>query len=707
MMAATAVIWLLVLAWQAESAEGAGRWVVVLRLFAQRLRILAVALAWVLAVLGIGCEVGGLVLPDVARGERWLFRAGLGVGVSAVLILVVGALGEFWAIWGLWGLGITALARRIWAERRELREALGTRLALEGWEWLWVLVSVVVLILALISVFLPPLAYDVLEYHLGVPARYLEAGRIGGLASNVYSNFPLTAQMHYLVGLATLSKVEGGCFAKLLNVFFSAIAGLGVAALALACFRKRRVALLALAIFATTGWFLVLACAVAYVEPFLVALTVLAILALVRGVEAGPAGTRRLIVAGLLVGFACGTKYPAVLFLAVPAVAYLAFRSLVAPSSGKLVVARASVFAVAAVLAFSPWLLKNLLVTGNPVFPLLQGLFDGGGWGAAAQARWEQAHPLGISQAGRLLGQLGQVLFRTDHELPALIFSPAAFVFIPLLHFFRERRGLVLHLVGYVILCVLVWLLFTHRILRFLVPAAAVATALSAGAVEALKRERLRTLLRVAAALLMGMSLFMAWPFLPKVWAADLSRPAEFFQPYLRIYPYPACTFAEALPAGERMLSVGEARSFYFGPNVHTETVFDPKLLDALLADDPQPGELARRLKQRGFAYIFLNWWELSRLQATYAYQYGGRRHAGYSEGVNSTLLDRLEAGGHITPVRGWGPSVYTVETPEGWRYPPLDEPPLPGVETRDEAVIAFHPAVYMIYRIEGRTPDD
>ena len=53
MMAATAVIWLLVLAWQAESAEGAGRWVVVLRLCVQRLRILAVALAWVLAVLGI------------------------------------------------------------------------------------------------------------------------------------------------------------------------------------------------------------------------------------------------------------------------------------------------------------------------------------------------------------------------------------------------------------------------------------------------------------------------------------------------------------------------------------------------------------------------------------------------------------------------------------------------------------------------------
>ena len=308
LIAATAIIWLTVLAWQAEPAEGVSRWAVVLGLFVQRLRILAVAAAWVLAVLGIGCEAGSLVLPNVPRGERWLFRAGLGVGAMGVLILVVGALGAFWAIWVLWVLGFGALARRIWAEWREVREALGARLALEGWEWLWVLVSVVTLIVALLSMFLPPLDYDVLEYHLGVPARYLEAGRIVGLATNVYSNFPLTAEMHYLVGLAVLGKVEGGCFAKLFNIFCSLVAALGVLALARELFGSRRAALLALAVFATTGWLLVLACVKAYVEPALTAFTVLALLAFVRWTQGGSTGRRGLLFAGLLVGFACGTK---------------------------------------------------------------------------------------------------------------------------------------------------------------------------------------------------------------------------------------------------------------------------------------------------------------------------------------------------------------------------------------------------------------
>ena len=361
----------------------------------------------------------------------------------------------------------------------------------------------------------------------------------------------------------------------------------------------------------------------------------------------------------------------------------------------------AALFVVLVLAAFSPWLIKNVFVTGNPVFPLLQGLFDGGGWDGAARARWSQAHPPGIAEPGRLAGQLRD-LFLGGGELPALILSPAAFVFLPLVLFVRKRRRLALTLLGYVALCLGLWLLFTHRIQRFLVPTLAVSVALSAGGAESLQSEGLRRVLRGLTAFLLALSLFMTWPYIPRLWAEDLRRQGV---SYLGVSP--VWYFAELLPPGERMLSVGEARSLYFGPNVHTETVFDPKLLDGLLADDPEPEELARRLKERGFAYIFVNWWELSRLQATYAYEYGGRRHAGYSERITSTLFQRLEDAGAITAARAWGPSVYTVETPEGWRYPPPTKPALGGAGIGDEAVVAFHPAVYEVYRIEGHGSDD
>lgn len=697
---AAVAIWVVVLAWQAEPA-GASRWALVWGLLLQRLGIVAVGLGWMLAVVGVGWEVGAVVVREGApAGERWLFRAGLGLGVSAVVVLVAGSLAAFWVVWVLWALGLAALVRRGWPRRAPLGEALARRLSLGPWEWLWVLVSVVVFILALMSVFVPALAYDTLEYHLGVPARYLEAGRIVGLPGNVYSNFPLTAEMHYLVGLLVLGRVEAGALAKLFNLFSSVLAGLGVWALAHRVFGSRRVGLLALAIFATTGWFLVLAGGVVYVEPMLVAFTVLAVLALVcwRGAESGTWG---LALAGLLAGFASGTKYPAVLFLVLPAAGYLALRAVVGGRGGRRALGQVGVFVGATLLAFSPWLIKNLVIAGNPVFPLLQGLLGGGGWDGPARARWAQAHPLGISQAATLLGELRGLLFRTDHELPALIFSPAAFIFVPLVAFAKKRgRGVGL-LIGYVLLWVGLWLLFTHRIVRFLVPALAISVVLSAGGVEAVSTERLRALVRGAVVVLMGVSLAMARPFISTVWAVDLSRPEVFFERYPGIFPYPVSTFARGLGPGERMLAVGEARNYYFGPNVHTETVFDPKLLDRLLADDPEPEALARRLRRRGFTYLFVNWWELSRLQSTYAYEYGGGRRAGYSQRINSRLFDRLEQAGVLTLVRAFGPPLYTVESPQGWLYPPPSKPSLGDMEAGEEVTIAFHPASYMIYRIE------
>ena len=717
---ATAVIWFILLAWQAEPTASARRWMLVPLLFAQRLRILGAVVAWVLATLGFGAEVGALVIPqEVAGWQRWLFRGGLGIGVTALLVLGLGALGAFWVLWPLWVVGVAALLRRVWKERVGLRSARGVRPQLRGFEWVWVLAGVLALIVALLSAFLPPLDYDVLEYHLGVPARYLEAGCIAGLPTNVYSNFPLTVEMHYLIGLAVLGKVNGGCFAQLFNVAASVAAGLAVAALAWELFKQRAAALLALALFATTGWFLVLASSKQYVEPTLTLLTVLAVLAFFRGVEAGRTEVRWLVLAGLLTGFACSAKYPAALFLAAPLTAWLGARWLTRREASGRGLASLLLFTGALLLALSPWLIKNLLVTGNPVFPLLQGAFDGGGWGGLERARWEQAHALGISEPAEWLRDL-QDLLEGEGELPALILSGGAFAFVPLLLFGQRRRPATLAFVGYVVLCLALWVVFTHRIQRFLVPTLAVAVTLSAGGVEGLRTEGLRRLLRVLVTVLMAASIFGAWPWLNRLWALDLSRPEPFLKERLSIYPsasvpsirewgsiYRACEFARALPPGERLLSVGEARSFYFGPNVRTGTVFDRKLLDELLADDPQPKELARRLEQQGFHYVFVNWWELSRLQSTYAYDYGGREHAGYSERIDAKLFSGLEAAGAITAVRSWGPPVYTVEMPTGWRYPPLTERELGATEVPAGAQVSFHPALYVIYRIGGQVSGD
>ncbi|MCD5390694.1 hypothetical protein LR007_02375 [candidate division NPL-UPA2 bacterium] len=98
--------------------------------------------------------------------------------------------------------------------------------------------------IALIGALTPPLNYDTLSYHLGVPKIYIRNHRIMYLPHQVYSNFPFTLQMLYTLSLL----LKGDILAKLIHLSFGLLT-VG----AIYCFSRRyfsqKIALLAAAIF--------------------------------------------------------------------------------------------------------------------------------------------------------------------------------------------------------------------------------------------------------------------------------------------------------------------------------------------------------------------------------------------------------------------------------------------------------------------------
>ncbi len=144
---------------------------------------------------------------------RWqlVLAAGLGLGALSLLVLGLGALGVLHrAVWisllilfglgGLWrGFALLRLHGTVADE-----DADGDG---DGWmRWLWLGV-IGFGGLALLAGTIPPgilwpaegNGYDVLEYHLGVPREYFEAGCISYLSHNIYSNFPFNVEMLYLL----------------------------------------------------------------------------------------------------------------------------------------------------------------------------------------------------------------------------------------------------------------------------------------------------------------------------------------------------------------------------------------------------------------------------------------------------------------------------------------------------------------------------
>jgi len=216
-------------------------------------------------------------------------------------------------------------------------------------------------------VLVPNRAFDALAYHLEVPARFLEAGRLVSIPENLYSNVPLLTEMLYGGALGVCGVDLAGMVGWL---FF-----LLTLALVWAWGRRRAgesgaawaVALLALT---PVGLVEVTACGSDWSAAFY---TLAAVFLLSR--EGGPA-----FLAGAMAGLAAGCKHPALgLAIVTPALAL----SLEAIAHRRpLPRARLGAFLATALLVASPWYLKNWAFTGDPLYPLLSNL--GGGKGPAS-----------------------------------------------------------------------------------------------------------------------------------------------------------------------------------------------------------------------------------------------------------------------------------------------------------------------------------
>lgn len=343
---------------------------------------------WHLAVaVGLAVTAGGLgtlILPGARLHPMacLALQAALGFGLLGLGVLAVGSLIGLpaWLPWAALVFLVALLRRSIgvwlrqWGALRAFwRESgpLGRTIA-----GLLVIIFVVTLGVALA----PPLHFDSLVYHLAMPAAYLRAGRIGDLPWIVMSGMPQTAELLYTWAMA----LGGAPAAVTLGWMFGVLAVVGLMGSLRQAFDTRAAWVGSAALLAgfTPAWLL----AGGYVDwlVFLLAVGVIAWLA-----EFARQGERRSIwLAGLFTGLAVGSKYTSgVLALAaLITLTWLVWRRrvrwlpVIVP------------YGLAALAAALPWLLKNLLITGNPFYPFF---FSGGAMSAVRLQVYQHLPPWG------------------------------------------------------------------------------------------------------------------------------------------------------------------------------------------------------------------------------------------------------------------------------------------------------------------------
>ena len=306
-----------------------------------------------LAAAGSGRRLVGALGGAFDESEKTVAGATLGLGVLALGTFALAAAGrlESWAASALLGF----LLIFGWSEVRPALDAVadGGRRALAR-PWLCVLIGLP-LLFTLWACLVPPHQYDSLVYHLALPQEYLRAGRLYAPAGIVYAHFPQNGEM-----LFTLALDMGSDLLAQMYVWLATALTVGW----LLTFGRRITGAAPwAAVLIATHTAVLLMSSTTYVEPLVMLWMTGALLAFEASEEGRERGT--LILSAIFMGLALGTKYYAGL-LAVLLVLRLARRDRLK---------NAVLFAAVAGAVFAPWLVKNWIFVGNPVFPFLYKFF--------------------------------------------------------------------------------------------------------------------------------------------------------------------------------------------------------------------------------------------------------------------------------------------------------------------------------------------
>jgi hypothetical protein len=543
-----------------------------------------------------------------------LFALAIGLWILAVLTVVVGAV-------SIAKVPYVFLTLACWLSpvpRKFLGDFFVSTERTDGWGKWMIACLVLAATLNLAGALAPPFEYDELEYHLGALADYQRAGHIVFLPHNFYSNMPQLTEMLYLLARTTTSDIA----AKLVHWSFGVLGALAVYGLAQRLWSKA-VGLTAAVLFYCVPFVQDLG-QTARIDLATAYFTTLAFGALVLWMEDEKGDFVWL--SALCAGAAAATKWPAIPIVLLPAALMVVFR--------RRSFLLAGAFCLLAVMMVAPWLVKNWLLAGNPVYPFLNTWFPSPHWSTSQAMMLSQRHsPWEWNEAWQFFALVWNYSFVEVGAVPLLLMTTPLLLLLPRVEPAAKRMGWLFAGAYTSWFCCFS---FTFRPWRFLFPAFGVAAVAAALAMEKLGRD---TVARIALRGSVGIVVAISLASLAMNDLVDTEDPGQ-MPPQLSFARHalgqfsrdefiarmgngvlePVIWMNENLPKDAKVLYVGEARVYYAKQSALWSTAFDQPPLTTMSRAANAPDELLAALRTRGITHVYVNFSELKRLEKSYDY---------------------------------------------------------------------------------------
>ncbi len=368
---------------------------------------------------------------------------------------------------------------------------------------------------------------------------------------------------------------------------------------------------------------------------------------------------------GVFAGSGMACKYPGLLSAVVPCAVLMVIDGF---RAGRGLWKPCVMFVLGVGLAVGPWLTKNLVETGNPVYPLAWSIFGGADWDAELDAKWRRAHGPNGHNLVQLFDLMFDVSVRNDWLSP-LLYGLAPLAFWPRRrettndsadsdeHAVWSRR----------FACVAAWQFFgwwafTHRLDRFwtpMLPLVSLLAGLGLARLVATVAPWTSTARRRLAMSVAGGVVVVAGLFNFVFESSGLAGYNDFLRDLPRADRMALHITAPEIewlndhaPGGARVLAVGDAEIFGATFPVLYNTVFDRSLFEALCGEASHTGPSAERplrastairdaFRSAGITHVYVNWSEILRYRTTY----------GYTDFVTPERFQALVQGGVLAPL--------------------------------------------------------
>lgn len=615
-------------------------------------------LAYLLSAVGWGVATRRWIIPAKSAPDidAFVISGCIGLAVTLSLTHAFGVLGLLNPVsaWVWTGLGLVLFVGSI--RRLDIATEV-TNVLHDRWSLGWLCLGMCGVGVMLAASAMPPQAqwdsefggYDSLSYHLQLPAEWMEAGRIAPSEHNVYSYLPgyVEAAYMHMAQLAATEPIDTDGIAGLASGHANGVMSANLLAVFLAIFgactagrltynllgrsgvsgiQAARGACAAGSFLLLTPWIQVVG-SMAYNETGVVALGGAALLV---SCMTGITPIRRGTLVAVLMGAAAGCKPTAVLFLAPACVVLM---SITSPTRTILPMLIATTFIGTLMLA--PWLARNTLHGGNPVFPQAIGLFGSAHWNDDQAGAYSLGHSFNGSIGDRFL-MLARPDPSADPNGPAVArwrgLTNPQWALTPwiglagciVLILGKGTRRIGFALMSAITLGLVAWISATHLQSRFLVPL----TPLFVGAMGAgigsmgPAASLLERLIVRLTSLLLGVAL---------IWSVTnfaqqrQGRPNELLGLGAGIYTgairvdglsdaISSAWISESIPSG-KLLLVGDAAPLYYRRPIGYATVWDRNPLSKAIRESPNnTNEWSRALRSAGYEWVYISFAELSRL---------------------------------------------------------------------------------------------